>query len=264
MTMTLTPIPPGFWTEGSCHDLPADWFHPERGESTTNAKGVCATCPIRIPCLEWALDNHEKFGIWGGTSERERRRINHRVHDGQLVPELTPDWTPQTRVGAPKRSGTDPDPPAPKEERSVELTVAAPPVERPPNGTRPAGPAEPRTDACVNCGKRYTPVQKDQRFHSKECARAWYASHPKTETGTREPRIRSKRVARISVAKAVAPATVPATVPDAPDTALPLPGAVSGAMDLHSLLGQLLAGCDHWTIEADLGDVHVTVTRDRP
>jgi WhiB family redox-sensing transcriptional regulator len=50
-------------------------FFPERGESTADAKGVCAICPVQASCLDHAMATRERFGIWGGTSERERRRL---------------------------------------------------------------------------------------------------------------------------------------------------------------------------------------------
>jgi WhiB family redox-sensing transcriptional regulator len=50
-------------------------FFPERGSSTREAKEVCRGCVVRIECLEFAIANSEKFGIWGGMSERERRRV---------------------------------------------------------------------------------------------------------------------------------------------------------------------------------------------
>lgn len=50
-------------------------FFPERGASTREAKAVCRSCPVREDCLEYALATGEKFGIWGGLGERERRRI---------------------------------------------------------------------------------------------------------------------------------------------------------------------------------------------
>jgi WhiB family redox-sensing transcriptional regulator len=53
----------------------ADLFFPERGASTKEAKAVCAACTVRETCLEYALAHGEKHGIWGGKSERERRRI---------------------------------------------------------------------------------------------------------------------------------------------------------------------------------------------
>lgn len=64
------------WQErANCLGVDPDLFFPERGASTREAKGVCAGCEVRAECLEYALDKGEKFGIWGGLSERERRRL---------------------------------------------------------------------------------------------------------------------------------------------------------------------------------------------
>src|SRR4051794_20369919 len=59
----------------NCLGVDPDLFFPERGASTREAKEVCRGCVVRGDCLEYALVNGEKFGIWGGMSERERRRI---------------------------------------------------------------------------------------------------------------------------------------------------------------------------------------------
>lgn len=59
----------------NCMGVDPDLFFPERGASTREAKEVCRGCVVREECLEYALANSEKFGIWGGLSERERRRI---------------------------------------------------------------------------------------------------------------------------------------------------------------------------------------------
>jgi len=59
----------------NCLGVDPDLFFPERGASTREAKEVCRGCVVRAQCLEYALENSEKFGIWGGMSERERRRI---------------------------------------------------------------------------------------------------------------------------------------------------------------------------------------------
>lgn len=59
----------------NCLGLDASLFFPERGASTREAKEVCRGCTVREHCLEYALVTGEKFGIWGGMSERERRRI---------------------------------------------------------------------------------------------------------------------------------------------------------------------------------------------
>ena len=67
--------PEGWQLFANCLGVDPDLFFPERGASTKEAKGVCQGCVVREDCLEYALDNGEKFGIWGGLSERERRRI---------------------------------------------------------------------------------------------------------------------------------------------------------------------------------------------
>ena len=59
----------------NCRGANADLFFPERGASTRTAKGICQACAVREHCLEFAITNGEKFGIWGGLSERERRKI---------------------------------------------------------------------------------------------------------------------------------------------------------------------------------------------
>jgi WhiB family redox-sensing transcriptional regulator len=59
----------------NCLGVDPDLFFPERGASTREAKEVCRGCVVQTDCLEYALANAEKFGIWGGMSERERRRI---------------------------------------------------------------------------------------------------------------------------------------------------------------------------------------------
>ena len=61
--------------QANCMGVDPDLFFPERGASTKEAKEVCRACVVREDCLEYALDNGEKFGIWGGMSERERRRL---------------------------------------------------------------------------------------------------------------------------------------------------------------------------------------------
>jgi WhiB family redox-sensing transcriptional regulator len=66
----------GNWQdEANCLGVDPDLFFPERGASTREAKEVCRGCVVRLDCLEYALVNGEKFGIWGGLSERERRRL---------------------------------------------------------------------------------------------------------------------------------------------------------------------------------------------
>ena len=67
-------LPAGnWWDEANCLGVDPDLFFPERGASTREAKAVCRGCVVSDECLEYALQNSEKFGIWGGMSERERR-----------------------------------------------------------------------------------------------------------------------------------------------------------------------------------------------
>jgi WhiB family redox-sensing transcriptional regulator len=62
-----------------CAQTDPEAFFPEKGGSTREAKRVCRSCDVRTECLEFALENDERFGIWGGLSERERRRVKREV-----------------------------------------------------------------------------------------------------------------------------------------------------------------------------------------
>ena len=65
----------GWQERGLCAQTDPEAFFPEKGGSTREAKKVCLTCDVRQDCLEYALENDERFGIWGGLSERERRKL---------------------------------------------------------------------------------------------------------------------------------------------------------------------------------------------
>ena len=68
------------WQERAlCAQTDPEAFFPEKGGSTREAKRVCASCEVREECLEYALANDERFGIWGGLSERERRKLKRRA-----------------------------------------------------------------------------------------------------------------------------------------------------------------------------------------
>src|SRR5690606_12119263 len=62
-----------------CAQTDPEAFFPEKGGSTREAKKVCVSCEVRAECLEYALENDERFGIWGGLSEHERRKLKRRV-----------------------------------------------------------------------------------------------------------------------------------------------------------------------------------------
>jgi WhiB family redox-sensing transcriptional regulator len=79
----------------SAHALPATWrvdalcaqtdpevFFPEKGKSTRQAKRLCADCAVTAQCLDQALAADERFGVWGGLSERERRALRRREGTG--------------------------------------------------------------------------------------------------------------------------------------------------------------------------------------
>ena len=61
--------------QANCRGIDPELFFPERGGSSAEAKAVCAGCVVREQCLDYALENHERFGIWGGLSERQRRHV---------------------------------------------------------------------------------------------------------------------------------------------------------------------------------------------
>ena len=61
--------------EARCLDADPEAFFPEKGGSTREAKRICGICPVQSDCLDYALANDQRFGIWGGLSERERRRL---------------------------------------------------------------------------------------------------------------------------------------------------------------------------------------------
>jgi WhiB family transcriptional regulator, redox-sensing transcriptional regulator len=72
----VDPDPSLDWQDrGLCRQLDPEMFFPEKGGSTREAKRACASCEVRAECLRYALDNDERFGVWGGLSDRERRRI---------------------------------------------------------------------------------------------------------------------------------------------------------------------------------------------
>lgn len=62
-------------TRALCAETDPEAFFPEKGGTTRDAKRICEGCDVRAECLEAALLNNERYGIWGGCSERERRQI---------------------------------------------------------------------------------------------------------------------------------------------------------------------------------------------
>jgi WhiB family redox-sensing transcriptional regulator len=66
---------PAWHADAACRTHPPQWWYPRRGQSLARAREICATCAVRVTCLEYALEHREEFGIWGGLSENQRRRL---------------------------------------------------------------------------------------------------------------------------------------------------------------------------------------------
>lgn len=60
---------------GLCRQIAPSTFFPSDGVGVEQARRICGTCPVQEPCLEYALAERIDHGVWGGASERERRRI---------------------------------------------------------------------------------------------------------------------------------------------------------------------------------------------
>ena len=71
----LNPEQTKWWGLGACRGLDATIFYPDEEVDAGTAKSICAQCRVQTECLEFALTNREKAGVWGGATERERRRI---------------------------------------------------------------------------------------------------------------------------------------------------------------------------------------------
>lgn len=66
-------------TKALCAETDPEAFFPEKGGSTREAKRVCQACEVQSDCLGYALQNDERYGIWGGLSDRERRRLKRQA-----------------------------------------------------------------------------------------------------------------------------------------------------------------------------------------
>jgi len=76
--------------EGNCRFEPPATFFPSDGVGVEVAKRICASCPVKEPCLEYALDYRIDHGVWGGTSERQRRRILRKRGTDDTVVSMSP------------------------------------------------------------------------------------------------------------------------------------------------------------------------------
>ena len=66
---------------GACRDLEPDLFFPDPSESAVDALTACSACVVRPQCLTWALQTRQQYGIWGGTTEDDRRHLLATPHE---------------------------------------------------------------------------------------------------------------------------------------------------------------------------------------
>ena len=96
--------PPGEWRlRGACVGTPVAWWFPRRGDPTAHLKRICAGCPVRQECADYALPLAGLRGAWGGLSEKERRRARAKLTPARLPAECgTPaGYTRHFRDGTP-------------------------------------------------------------------------------------------------------------------------------------------------------------------
>jgi len=72
---TLGPDGLVWWDSANCLGADADMFFSERGDATAKAKKICGACLVQVECLDFAVETVQRWGIWGGMTERERRPI---------------------------------------------------------------------------------------------------------------------------------------------------------------------------------------------
>ena len=91
---------PDWMRHAVCAGCDPELFFPERGGDSNTPKAICRTCPVRQDCLNWALDHHEIHGVWGGTSERERRMIRRERAARRGIPFIDDDDRLPVRPGS--------------------------------------------------------------------------------------------------------------------------------------------------------------------
>lgn len=75
----MLPPMPGWRDFANCADTDSEVFFPDQGGSTAEAKRICSRCVVEYDCLSYALSADERFGVWGGQSERARRSLKRGV-----------------------------------------------------------------------------------------------------------------------------------------------------------------------------------------
>ena len=92
------------WQERAlCAQTDPEAFFPEKGGSTREAKRICTRCEVRAECLEFALAHDERFGIWGGLSERERRKAKREAREAARQTEID-ETQPAVVIPLPQRT----------------------------------------------------------------------------------------------------------------------------------------------------------------
>ncbi|MEU7074697.1 WhiB family transcriptional regulator [Streptomyces narbonensis] len=79
--MITLAVPLDISEQAICGQVDPELFFPEKGGSVKEPKEVCAVCPVRVQCLNWALTNDVRHGVWGGLSDRERTRLRRQAAD---------------------------------------------------------------------------------------------------------------------------------------------------------------------------------------
>jgi WhiB family redox-sensing transcriptional regulator len=77
----------------ACREIPVEMFFPPAEQESEVAKAVCANCTVRQPCLEFALAEAERFGIWGGLTSLERRSLAAKRRKARL-PDIAAETVP--------------------------------------------------------------------------------------------------------------------------------------------------------------------------
>ena len=81
---------PGAWSEfAACKNQPIELFYPKSGRRPTRALAICGTCDVKSECLEYALEHHQHWGVWGDMTERQR--FEEKRQRRQLEHEKAPD-----------------------------------------------------------------------------------------------------------------------------------------------------------------------------
>lgn len=70
---------PKFWDRAACRGAGVDRWFPTQGANYRPAKRICADCPVKQECLDYALDHEIRHGVWGGTTEAKRRRLRRTI-----------------------------------------------------------------------------------------------------------------------------------------------------------------------------------------